>query len=101
FQSAGESRRVRTETLAAQPDRLRERQKLFRSNGGIHAAGLFTAERELLGVREDVGRHNAVDKVLGWALLSDRVPLSGCVLLVSGRTSFELAQKAAMAGVPG
>jgi FdhD protein len=100
FPPGADGARVSTATLAALPDRLRERQKLFRSTGGIHAAGLFTADGELLVVREDVGRHNAVDKVLGWALLAGRVPLGGCVLLVSGRASFELAQKAAMAGIP-
>jgi FdhD protein len=82
------------------PDALRAGQRLFDSTGGLHAAGLFTAEGRLLVVREDVGRHNAVDKVLGWALINDRVPASGCVLMVSGRASFELAQKAVMAGVP-
>jgi FdhD protein len=92
--------RVSAATLSTLPDKLRARQKLFESTGGIHAAGLFTADGELLVVREDVGRHNAVDKVLGWALLNGRVPLTGCVLMVSGRSSFELAQKAAMAGVP-
>lgn len=92
--------RVSSATLAALPDRLRAKQKIFGSTGGIHAAGLFTVDGEPLAVREDVGRHNAVDKVLGWALLADRVPLGECVLLVSGRASFELAQKAAMAGVP-
>lgn len=91
---------VSARVLAGLPDALRARQKVFDSTGGIHAAGLFTAEGEALVVREDVGRHNAVDKVLGWALLSGRVPVSGCVLMVSGRASFELAQKAAMAGVP-
>jgi FdhD protein len=100
FKVADDTATVTTRVLADLPDKLRERQKLFRTTGGIHAAGLFTTNGELLAVREDVGRHNAVDKVLGWALLSDRVPLTGCVLLVSGRTSFELAQKAAMAGVP-
>jgi FdhD protein len=100
FPPAADPVTVTTTTLSSLPDLLREKQKLFRSTGGIHGAGLFTADGELLVVREDVGRHNAVDKVLGWALLSGRVPLSGCVLLVSGRASFELAQKAAMAGVP-
>ncbi len=100
FPPGADEARVSTATLAALPDLLREKQKLFRSTGGIHAAGLFTADGEMLVVREDVGRHNAVDKVLGWALLAGRIPLSGCVLLVSGRASFELAQKAAMAGIP-
>lgn len=86
--------------LAALPDRLRAGQRLFDETGGVHAAGLFTADGELFAVREDVGRHNAVDKVVGWALRDGRVPLSGHVLQVSGRASFELVQKAAMAGVP-
>jgi FdhD protein len=100
FPPGTDESRVTTTVLAGMPDQLRAKQKLFASTGGIHAAGLFTADGELLAVREDVGRHNAVDKVLGWALLGGRVPLAGCVLLVSGRASFELAQKAAMAGVP-
>ncbi|MEV0051502.1 formate dehydrogenase accessory sulfurtransferase FdhD [Saccharopolyspora shandongensis] len=89
-----------TDTLAGLPDRLRAAQRVFDTTGGLHAAGLFDADGEQLVVREDVGRHNAVDKALGWALLADRVPLTGCVLMVSGRASFELVQKAAMAGVP-
>ncbi|PPB47913.1 formate dehydrogenase accessory sulfurtransferase FdhD [Arthrobacter pityocampae] len=86
--------------LASLPDRLRESQKLFDRTGGVHAAGLFTAEGELLCLREDVGRHNAVDKVVGWALREGMLPLRGTILQVSGRASFELVQKAQLAGIP-
>jgi FdhD protein len=81
------------------PERLRAGQELFGRTGGVHAAGLFV-DGDLVCLREDVGRHNAVDKVVGWALLEDRLPATGSVLQVSGRASFELVQKAAMAGVP-
>ena len=86
--------------LTSLPDRLREAQRVFSSTGGLHAAGLFTAAGELLAIREDVGRHNAVDKIAGWALVHDKLPLTGCALLVSGRASFELVQKAVLAGIP-
>jgi FdhD protein len=92
--------RLAPETLAALPDALRTRQKVFDRTGGLHAAGLFRSDGELLAVREDVGRHNAVDKVIGWAGRDGRLPLSGHVLVVSGRASFELTQKAVMAGIP-
>ncbi len=87
-------------TLAGLPGTLRAAQRGFDSTGGLHAAGLFTVDGRLVAVREDVGRHNAVDKVVGWALREGRLPLSGHILLVSGRASFELVQKASMAGIP-
>jgi FdhD protein len=86
--------------LATLPDRLRDGQAAFELTGGLHATGLFDAEGELLCVREDVGRHNAMDKVIGWAFAHGRLPLAGSVLCVSGRLSFELVQKAAIAGCP-
>jgi FdhD protein len=92
--------RITAATLAALPDALRAAQRVFERTGGLHAAGLFDSGGGLLAAREDVGRHNAVDKVTGWALREGRLPLSGCVLLVSGRASFELVQKAVQAGVP-
>ncbi|WP_030555528.1 formate dehydrogenase accessory sulfurtransferase FdhD [Streptomyces exfoliatus] len=92
--------RIGTDTLAGLPDKLRAAQRVFDTTGGLHAAGLFGPDGELLGVREDVGRHNAVDKVIGHALREGLLPLRGTVLMVSGRASFELVQKAVMAGVP-
>jgi FdhD protein len=96
-----ESRLVLPEPLvAALPERLREAQRAFAATGGLHATGLFDAAGELLCVREDVGRHNAMDKVVGWAFGEGLLPLAQQVLCVSGRLSFELVQKAAVAGCP-
>jgi FdhD protein len=100
YDLAADAARVTPEVLAGLPGALRAAQRVFDRTGGLHAAGLFTAAGELLAVREDVGRHNAVDKIVGWALRAGRLPLAGCVLLVSGRASFELAQKAVLAGIP-
>jgi len=86
--------------VATLPDRLREAQAAFAATGGLHAAGLFDRDGELLCLREDVGRHNALDKVVGWAFAGGRLPLDGNLLCVSGRISFELVQKAAVAGSP-
>jgi FdhD protein len=88
------------EVIHGLPDALRAGQRLFSSTGGLHAAGLFAADGTLLALREDVGRHNAVDKAVGWALLEGRVPLHGHVLMVSGRSSYEIVQKAIVAGLP-
>ena len=92
--------RVPLAVVAALPDRLREAQAAFAVTGGLHATGLFGAGGELLCAREDVGRHNAMDKVVGWAFTGGLLPLADSILCVSGRLSFELVQKAAVAGCP-
>jgi FdhD protein len=91
---------VSADVVSSLPERLRAAQQVFAATGGLHATGLFSPEGELLCVREDVGRHNAMDKVVGWAFGKDLLPLSTDVLCVSGRLSFELVQKAAVAGCP-
>ena len=91
--------RVPAALVASGPDRLREQQRVFARTGGLHAAGLLGLDGAMTCVREDVGRHNAVDKVVGWALREDRLPGRGTVLVVSGRASYELTQKAVLAGI--
>jgi len=91
---------VGPDLIAALPGLLSQRQQVFGRTGGLHAAGLFSSDGAVLAVREDVGRHNAVDKLVGWALLRGDLPLSGALLMVSGRVSFEIVQKAALAGIP-
>ena len=91
---------VSAETIYSLPEKLREAQGLFEATGGLHAAALFDTDGNLLALREDVGRHNATDKLVGWALLEGRLPLSENVVMVSGRSSFEILQKCLTAGVP-
>jgi len=91
---------VVAQTIYALPNKLREAQGLFEATGGLHAAALFDASGELVALKEDVGRHNATDKLIGWALLEERLPLSNHLIMVSGRSSFEILQKCLAAGVP-
>ena len=96
----GNPLRISAENLGALPDRLRALQSVFERTGGLHASGLFDAGGQVRVSREDVGRHNALDKLIGQALLKDELPMSDCGVVVSGRASFELMQKAMMAGIP-
>ena len=91
---------IPAEVLYGLPETLRESQGLFEQTGGLHAAALFDPDGQLIALREDVGRHNAVDKLVGWALLEGRLPLSQRIMMVSGRTSFEILQKSVAAGIP-
>ena len=91
---------VPVDALYGLPDALRAAQGVFEVTGGLHGAGLFTADGSLVAAREDVGRHNAVDKLVGWGVLGDRLPLSETVLMVSGRCGYEIVQKAVAAGIP-
>ncbi len=100
YDVAGDDLRVPPPILCALPGRLREAQKVFDRTGGLHAAGLFDSGGALVCLREDVGRHNAFDKVIGWAAMQGRLPLRSHLILASGRASFELVQKALMAGLP-
>lgn len=97
---SGDGLRMSPQALVRLPDQLRAAQRVFERTGGLHAAGVFSAAGELVCVREDVGRHNAVDKVIGWAAAERRLPMHGHVLMVSGRIAFEIAQKALLAGFP-
>jgi FdhD protein len=92
--------RVAASLLYELPTRMQEAQRVFATTGGLHAAALFDEHGKVLAVREDVGRHNAVDKIVGWGLLDGRLPYAGCVLVVSGRASYEVLQKSVMAGIP-
>ena len=94
------SLQIEPDVLCSLPQRLRESQAVFGRTGGLHAAALFNAAGEMSVVREDIGRHNAVDKAIGWALLNHKIPLHDSVLMVSGRGGFEIAQKALVAGIP-
>lgn len=90
---------VPLDVIYSLPEQLRSAQRVFSTTGGLHAAALFDAQGQLLAVREDVGRHNAIDKLVGWAVLSDELPLNNHIVMVSGRSSFEIVQKCLVAGV--
>lgn len=91
---------IDVELIEALPEKMRDAQRVFSSTGGLHAAALFDRSGKLVALREDVGRHNALDKIAGWGVMHDRIPFRGSVLLVSGRASYELVQKSVVAGIP-
>jgi FdhD protein len=99
FTSSNDDLKLQPDIIYGLPDKLRQQQEVFESTGGLHASALFNFDGTFLDLREDVGRHNALDKVIGAALLNNQLPLSHCILLLSGRASFELVQKAHMAGI--
>jgi FdhD protein len=92
--------KIQRSILERLPDQLRQAQTTFAKTGGVHASGLFTTEGELIVLREDVGRHNALDKIIGWGMTAGKLPFSDCILLVSGRVSYEIVQKAVVAAIP-
>jgi FdhD protein len=92
--------RIAPETLYALPQRMREAQRIFESTGGLHAAALFDERGGAVAVREDVGRHNALDKLVGWGLMNGKLPFARSILVVSGRASYEIVQKSVVAGIP-
>jgi FdhD protein len=92
--------KIKRSILERLPDQLRQAQTTFAKTGGVHASGLFTTEGELIVLREDVGRHNALDKIIGWGMTAGKLPFSDCILMVSGRVSYEIVQKAVVAAIP-
>ena len=99
FAGNGDDIKIESSTLYSLQEKVKQQQQVFEETGGIHASALFTTSGNFITLREDVGRHNALDKIIGAALMNDQLPLNNCILFLSGRASFELVQKAAMAGI--